>query len=192
MSDKKERIVLDVAYQPQVRTATDTRRLMLDVIIALMPAVVVAAIQFGVHAMVVILSSIASAVFWEWLYRKLFKKEASIGDLSACYGSASCADTASHGSLVAAGCRYALRHYHCQAALRRHRQELPEPRSGRPRLPAFQLRHPDVELVCTQRAVQGCGRHNDGNSACQPLQLVHAGILQLQDPLPRNGSRLHR
>ena len=83
MSDKNERIVLDVAYQPQVRTATDTRRLMLDVIIALLPAVVVAAIQFGLHAMVVILSSVAAAVFWEWLYRKIFKKEASIGDLSA-------------------------------------------------------------------------------------------------------------
>ena len=31
MSEKKERIVLDVAYQPQVRTGTDTRRIMLDV-----------------------------------------------------------------------------------------------------------------------------------------------------------------
>ena len=27
MNDKKEKIVLDVAYQPQVRTGTDTRRI---------------------------------------------------------------------------------------------------------------------------------------------------------------------
>ena len=83
MSDKKERIVLDVAYQPQVRTNTDTRRLMLDVVIALMPALIVAVLQFGFHVLVLAATSVASAVFWEWGYRKLFKKEASIGDLSA-------------------------------------------------------------------------------------------------------------
>ena len=38
MSEQKERIVLDVAYQPQVRTRTDTRILMLNVILALLPA----------------------------------------------------------------------------------------------------------------------------------------------------------
>ena len=29
MSEKKEKIVLDVAYQPQVRTGMDTRRIMI-------------------------------------------------------------------------------------------------------------------------------------------------------------------
>lgn len=84
MSEKKERIVLDVAYQPQVRTDTDTRRLMLDVIIALLPAVLAAVWQFGLHPLVVIASSVISAVFFEWLYRKLMKKDNTIGDLSAC------------------------------------------------------------------------------------------------------------
>ena len=83
MSDKKERIILDVAYQPQVRTKTDTRRLMLDVIIALIPALIVGVLQFGVQVLLIILTSFCSAVFWEWAYRRLFKKEASIGDLSA-------------------------------------------------------------------------------------------------------------
>ena len=83
MSDKKERIILDVAYQPQVRTKTDTRRLMLDVIIALIPAIIVGVLQFGVQVLLIILTSVCSAVFWEWAYRRLFKKEASIGDLSA-------------------------------------------------------------------------------------------------------------
>ena len=45
MNEKKERIILDVAYQPQVRTNIDTRRLMLRVIIALLPAVVMAVWQ---------------------------------------------------------------------------------------------------------------------------------------------------
>ena len=83
MSEKKERIVLDVAYQPQVRTNTDTKRIMLDVIIALIPAVAVAVIQFGLAPLLVIASSMASCVFFEWAYRKLMKKSNSIGDLSA-------------------------------------------------------------------------------------------------------------
>ncbi len=83
MSEQKEKIVLDVAYQPQVRTNTDTKRLMLDVILALMPAVIWSAVQFGVSAMVVILASVCSAVFFEWAYRKLLKKPATIHDLSA-------------------------------------------------------------------------------------------------------------
>ena len=83
MSDMNGRIVLDVAYQPQVRTKTDTMRLMLDVIISLMPALIIGVLQFGLRPLMLVLMGIASAVFWEWGYRRLFKKEASIGDLSA-------------------------------------------------------------------------------------------------------------
>ena len=83
MSEKKERIVLDVAYQPQVRTNKDTRAIMLDVIIALLPALAVAVWQFGIHPLLVVLSSVVSAVFFEWAYRKLMKKTNTIGDLSA-------------------------------------------------------------------------------------------------------------
>ena len=82
MNEKNEKIVFDVAYQPQVRTNTDTRRLMLDVIIALCPAAIWAVVQFGVSALVVMVSSVASAVFFEWGYRKLMKKSATIDDLS--------------------------------------------------------------------------------------------------------------
>ena len=83
MNEKKERIILDVAYQPQVRTAVSTRRLMLDVLIALLPAVAVGIYQFGIHALLVMATSVSSAVFFEWLYRKFTKKTASIDDLSA-------------------------------------------------------------------------------------------------------------
>ncbi|MCR5665177.1 MAG: RnfABCDGE type electron transport complex subunit D [Oscillospiraceae bacterium] len=79
----QERIVLDVAYQPQVRTKTDTRRIMLDVIIALLPAVAAAVWQFGFGVLLVIGASVGSAVFFEWGYRKLLKKSGSIDDLSA-------------------------------------------------------------------------------------------------------------
>ena len=83
MNEKKERIVFDVAYQPQVRTNTDTRRIMLDVIIALIPAVIVGVINFGIAILLPIATSVASAVFFEWGYRKFMKKPDSIGDLTA-------------------------------------------------------------------------------------------------------------
>ena len=83
MSEKKERIVFDVAYQPQVRTNTDTRRIMLDVIIALLPALIVGVINFGARILLPIATSVASAVFFEWGYRKFMKKPDTIGDLTA-------------------------------------------------------------------------------------------------------------
>ena len=83
MNEKNERIVLDVAYQPQVRTERNTASLMLDVIIALLPVLVIGVWQFGTHPLLVVACSIASCVFFEWGYRKLLHKEQSIGDLSA-------------------------------------------------------------------------------------------------------------
>ena len=61
MKENKDRIVLDVAYQPQVRTNTDTRRLMLDVIIGLLPAVAVGVWRFGLDALLLMAASVASA-----------------------------------------------------------------------------------------------------------------------------------
>jgi len=83
MSEKKEKIILDVAYQPQVRADVDTRRIMLDVIIALLPAVAVSVWQFGAAPLLVIASSVCAAVFFEWAYRKFMKKPDTIGDLTA-------------------------------------------------------------------------------------------------------------
>ena len=83
MNEKNERIILDVAFQPQVRTERDTRSLMLDVIIALLPVLAVGVWQFGTHPLLVVACSVAACVFFEWGYRRLLGKEQSIGDLSA-------------------------------------------------------------------------------------------------------------
>lgn len=83
MNEKNERIVLDVAFQPQIRTTRDTRSLMLDVIIALLPVLAVAVWQFGTQPLLIVACSVAACVFFEWGYRKLLHKETSIGDLSA-------------------------------------------------------------------------------------------------------------
>lgn len=82
--DKQEKIVLDVAYQPQVRTDMDTRRIMLNVMLALLPTLVAAAYEFGFKPVLMVAVSMASAVFYEWGYRRLAGKEPSIFDFSAC------------------------------------------------------------------------------------------------------------
>ncbi len=73
----------DAAYQPQVRAKRGTREIMLDVIIALLPALCVGVWQFGAQALIPLAVSVVSCVFFEWAYRKLLKKPDSIGDLSA-------------------------------------------------------------------------------------------------------------
>ena len=84
MALKEKEYTFDASYQPQVRTDTDTKRIMLDVMIALLPALCVGIFMFGFKALVLTLVSMASCVFFEWGYRKLLKKPDSIGDLSAC------------------------------------------------------------------------------------------------------------
>ena len=83
MAENNERIVFDVAYQPQVRTKRDTKSIMIDVIIALIPALVVAVWQYGAGVLIPVLTSVAACVFFEWAYRKLMKKDCTIGDFSA-------------------------------------------------------------------------------------------------------------
>ena len=83
MSEKKEKIVLDVAYQPQVRTGMDTRRIMLNVMLALLPSLAMATWEFGMKPVLMVVVSMLSAVFYEWAYRKLLKKPDTIGDCSA-------------------------------------------------------------------------------------------------------------
>jgi electron transport complex protein RnfD len=60
-----------------------TRRIMLDVIIALLPALVAAVWVFGPRAALIVAVCVATCVFSEWLYEKLMKKTNTIGDLSA-------------------------------------------------------------------------------------------------------------
>ncbi len=72
-----------VSANPHLRSQENTRSIMLDVIIALLPPLVGAVYFFGWRALTLTAVSAGSAVFFEWLYRKLMKKPSSIGDLSA-------------------------------------------------------------------------------------------------------------
>ena len=74
---------LTVSSSPHAHGRFTTRRLMLDVIIALCPALLGAVYFFGFRALTVTALSVAACVFFEWGYRKVMKLDSTIGDLSA-------------------------------------------------------------------------------------------------------------
>ncbi len=83
MDNEKAESLLSISASPHIRTDEDTRSIMLDVLIALAPALLVSAYMFGIRAILNTLLSVLGCVFFEWGYRKLMKKPGSVGDLSA-------------------------------------------------------------------------------------------------------------
>lgn len=74
---------LTMSLAPHIRSSDSTRKLMLDVIIAMVPAMIGSIYFYGISALILILVSVAAAVGAEVLIQKLFKKDILIGDLSA-------------------------------------------------------------------------------------------------------------
>lgn len=72
-----------VTSSPHVRSKRTVRAEMLDVIIALAPAGVLAVYYFGLKALILMLVSIVICVLSETLFNKAIKKENTIKDLSA-------------------------------------------------------------------------------------------------------------
>lgn len=72
-----------VNCSPYISSGENVRGIMLDVIIALLPALGVSTYFFGMRVLLVAAVSIASCVILELLYCLLLKKTVSIGDLSA-------------------------------------------------------------------------------------------------------------
>lgn len=72
-----------VSATPHVRSKDSIQGIMRDVVIALVPASVMGIYYFGFKALMLILISIVSAVFFEYLYQKLMKKTVTVSDLSA-------------------------------------------------------------------------------------------------------------
>jgi len=74
---------LIVSPAPHIRYKATTNRIMLDVIIALLPAFVMAVWIFGPRAILITGVCVASCVFFEWAFEKLLKRKNTINDLSA-------------------------------------------------------------------------------------------------------------
>ena len=64
-----------VSSSPHYRAKTSTRSVMLDVIIALVPALVVAVVFFGLRALTLVLVSVLSCVLFETLFNRIRKKK---------------------------------------------------------------------------------------------------------------------
>ena len=74
---------LIVSSSPHIHSGASTRRIMLDVIIALLPAAIASAVIFGMRANVILLTCIVSAVLAEALFNLITRRAQTVGDLSA-------------------------------------------------------------------------------------------------------------
>ncbi len=75
--------LLTVSPSPHIRHGDTTHSIMIDVIIALIPALVWGVICFGLRALAVVLLTVSSAVFFEFGFEKLLKRPITVGDFSA-------------------------------------------------------------------------------------------------------------
>lgn len=73
----------NVSSSPHIRSKITTGNIMLYVVIALLPATAFGVFNFGLPAVIVILSTTVSAVLTEYVYQKLMHKKVTINDCSA-------------------------------------------------------------------------------------------------------------
>ena len=74
---------LILSSSPHIHTRDSSRRIMLDVIIALLPAAIAGVVIFGAKALGVIAACVITAVVSEALFNLLVHKKQTVGDLSA-------------------------------------------------------------------------------------------------------------
>lgn len=74
---------LIIEPSPHIRSAWTTQRVMLNVIIALLPALVAAIVLFGLRALTLTVICCTACVLFEWLFCLITKRENTISDLSA-------------------------------------------------------------------------------------------------------------
>ncbi|MEI3491859.1 MAG: RnfABCDGE type electron transport complex subunit D [Blautia sp.] len=75
--------MLNVSSNPHVRDKMTTSRIMQLVALALLPTTLFGIWNFGFRALLVVLVTVASSVFFEWLYDRLMHKKNTINDFSA-------------------------------------------------------------------------------------------------------------
>lgn len=74
---------LEVSNSPHIRDRATVTAIMRDVLLALLPAVIASGIFFGLRAILLILVSVASCMLFEYLSRRIMKRENTLFDLSA-------------------------------------------------------------------------------------------------------------
>lgn len=75
--------MLHVSSNPHVRDKMTTSKIMQLVVLALLPTTLFGIYNFGLRALLVAVITVASSVFFEWIYDKLMHKKNTITDFSA-------------------------------------------------------------------------------------------------------------
>ena len=73
---------LNVQGSPHIRDNVSTRGIMLDVIIAMLPATIWGILRFGPYSAIVVIVAILSAVISETVFNIIVKRKNTVGDLS--------------------------------------------------------------------------------------------------------------
>ena len=81
MEQNSSRLIVSVS--PHIDSGRTTKRIMLDVIIALIPALIAGSVIFGLRSLLVAAVSVVSCVAGETLFSLITKRKLTIGDLSA-------------------------------------------------------------------------------------------------------------
>ncbi len=71
-----------VSSSPHFNSRTTTQTIMLDVIIAMVPAMIASVVIFGFRSVTTILTCIASCILSEYVCRKVMKRKQTVQDLS--------------------------------------------------------------------------------------------------------------
>ena len=74
---------LKLSVSPHIHSGRSTRSIMLDVLIALLPATVAGALIFGLRSLLVVAVTVAACVGFETFFCLVAKKTIPVGDLSA-------------------------------------------------------------------------------------------------------------
>ena len=74
---------MNVSFAPHINDRVTTRGIMLDVIIALCPALIASVLIFGPRAGFITGVCVSACVFFEWAFGKATKRKNTVGDLSA-------------------------------------------------------------------------------------------------------------
>ena len=74
---------LHVSAAPHINSGVSTHNIMLDVVIAMLPAAIASVVLFGLKALWIIIACVGSAVLSEFLFNLCIKKKQTVGDFSA-------------------------------------------------------------------------------------------------------------
>lgn len=78
-----ENTLKKISLSPFAHNGNTVQKAMIDVLIALIPAVAVSIYFFGLQALILLLTTVVSAVVFEWIARKMMKRDNTLWDCSA-------------------------------------------------------------------------------------------------------------